>query len=164
MVAVWADQPVEGATSWRAARSAPRLTLVDGTGVVGESRLGPSGGDDVGEVHRGVRAGGGGENGAAAATHPDGRRRVSPKVRRRRLAVAGVAAVVVALALLPQPQAVSAPAPLTANATYVVQPGDTLWSIATRVDPSGDPRPLVARLHAEIGTYAIFPGERIRIP
>ena len=33
---------------------------------------------------------------------------------------------------------------------YVVRPGDTLWSIATRLDPSGDPRPLVAQLEAEV--------------
>ncbi len=113
----------------------------------------------------GALAGGAGEERVPAATpRPAARRRVSPKVRRRRLAAAGVVAVVVTLALLPQPRAVSAPAQLSTDATYVVQPGDTLWTIATRVDPTGDPRPLVARLYAETGTYAIVPGERIRIP
>ena len=35
------------------------------------------------------------------------------------------------------------PAP---RVTYVVQPGDTLWSIARRVAPGQDPRPVVDRL------------------
>ena len=35
------------------------------------------------------------------------------------------------------------PAP---RVTYVVEPGDTLWSIARRVAPGEDPRPVVDRL------------------
>jgi hypothetical protein len=35
------------------------------------------------------------------------------------------------------------PAP---RVTYVVEPGDTLWSIARRVAPGQDPRPVVDRL------------------
>ena len=35
------------------------------------------------------------------------------------------------------------PAP---RVTYVVEPGDTLWSIAHRVAPGQDPRPVVDRL------------------
>ena len=31
----------------------------------------------------------------------------------------------------------------TPRVTYVVQPGDTLWSIANRVAPGQDPRPVV---------------------
>jgi hypothetical protein len=45
-----------------------------------------------------------------------------------------------------------------------VQPGDSLWSIAARVDPSGDPRPLVAKLAAELGSSTVQPGEHITIP
>jgi Tfp pilus assembly protein FimV len=30
--------------------------------------------------------------------------------------------------------------------TYVVEPGDTLWSIARRVEPGHDPRPVVDAL------------------
>ena len=47
---------------------------------------------------------------------------------------------------------------------YTVQPGDTLWSIAERVDPSGDPRPLVARLAAQIGSDTVVPGEQLVLP
>jgi LysM repeat protein len=59
----------------------------------------------------------------------------------------------------------SAPAgALRASGVYVVQPGDTLWSIAQRVDPSGDPRPLVDRLAAQVGTDDVVPGERVTLP
>jgi spore germination protein YaaH len=49
-------------------------------------------------------------------------------------------------------------------ATYTVRPGDSLWSIAERVDPTGDPRPLVAQLAAETGSETVVPGERIVLP
>jgi nucleoid-associated protein YgaU len=47
---------------------------------------------------------------------------------------------------------------------YVVQPGDTLWSIATRLDPGADPRPLVDRLVAAHGSATLHVGEVIRLP
>lgn len=47
---------------------------------------------------------------------------------------------------------------------YVVRPGDTLWSIATRLDPAGDPGPLVARLTAELHTTTLTPGSVIVVP
>ncbi len=100
------------------------------------------------------------------------RRRASGAVRRRRLVLGAVAAALVLLAL---PLHVTAGAPVAGAArpaalgghgpvTYVVRPGDTLWSIAERVDPSADPRPLVARLAAQVGSDAIVPGEQLRVP
>ena len=44
---------------------------------------------------------------------------------------------------------------------YVVQPGDTLWSLARRIQPSGDIRPLVDRLASRHGGTALQPGDRV---
>jgi hypothetical protein len=54
--------------------------------------------------------------------------------------------------------------PLAPGSTYVVQPGDTLWSIATRLDPTGDPRSIVGRLAAETGSETVVVGEHIALP
>jgi LysM repeat protein len=50
--------------------------------------------------------------------------------------------------------------------TYVVRPGDTLWSIATRTSPSVDPR-LVVDAIASANTVdpgALVPGQQLIIP
>jgi hypothetical protein len=47
---------------------------------------------------------------------------------------------------------------------YVVQPGDTLWTIAVKLRPSGDPRPLVDKLVAAHGSTTLHVGERIPLP
>ncbi|MGH9294231.1 MAG: LysM peptidoglycan-binding domain-containing protein [Acidimicrobiales bacterium] len=47
---------------------------------------------------------------------------------------------------------------------YVVRPGDTLWSIASRLQPGGDPRPLVADLESQLGGAALLPGDRLHLP
>ncbi|HEX2192555.1 MAG TPA: LysM domain-containing protein [Acidimicrobiales bacterium] len=57
----------------------------------------------------------------------------------------------------------SAPPPATGEAVTVVEvgPGDSLWSIARRLQPEGDLRPLVDRLAASNGGAAIHAGERL---
>ncbi len=50
------------------------------------------------------------------------------------------------------------------HASYVVRPGDTLWSIAARLDPTGDPRPVVAKLEAQVGGDTVVPGEQLVLP
>ncbi len=113
-----------------------------------------------------------------AATGPS--RRLPARTYRRRQAVA--AGLVVGLVLaawaalgmlgggtLPDPERPSAPASAPASAranaaVYVVQPGDTFWSIARHVKPSADPRPLVDRLVAAHGGTTLHVGERIPIP
>ena len=50
---------------------------------------------------------------------------------------------------------------LPAGAVYVVQPGDTVWSIAHKLDPNGDPRALVDRIVSLNGGAALQPGQRL---
>ncbi len=104
----------------------------------------------------------------------DGRTtRPSVAVRRRRFLLGTVAAgLLVALALLwsgtggslATPGSALAGESVAHGASYVVRPGDTLWSIAVRLDPSGDPRPVVAKLEAEVGGDTVVPGEQLVLP
>lgn len=91
--------------------------------------------------------------------------------RRRRALFLGV--VVVALvtglalpvrALGGAPAAPPSAAHLAGATVYVVQPGDTIWSIAERFDRGGDPRPMAEALARETGSARVVPGERIPIP
>lgn len=46
----------------------------------------------------------------------------------------------------------------------VVRSGDTLWSIARRLQPNGDVRSLVDRLVIANGSSTVWPGDRIAVP
>lgn len=96
--------------------------------------------------------------------------------RRRRLAVLLAALSLFALPALVLAAAgsttatvvpASAPAPLPAappaRTVYVVQPGDTLWSIAHKLEPQADPREVVDRLVELNGGAALHPGQRLRL-
>ncbi len=48
--------------------------------------------------------------------------------------------------------------------SVVVQQGDTYWSIARDLDPSGDIRPLVADLQEANSNQPLVPGQRLSIP
>ena len=103
---------------------------------------------------------------------PAGRR--SAATRRRRLVLGTVAAGLLAALALPwsgtggRPLATPGPAQagnaLAPHAVYVVRAGDTLWSIAERLDPTGDPRPVVAQLSAQLDSDTVVPGERVVLP
>jgi hypothetical protein len=46
-------------------------------------------------------------------------------------------------------------------ASVVVEPGDTLWSVAEELAPGRDPRQVVDAIAAARGTSVIVPGETI---
>jgi hypothetical protein len=91
--------------------------------------------------------------------------------RRRRIAVAVLAVVTLLAARMllgalgggalasPEP---AAPA-LIGQSSYVVQPGDTLWSVARSLQPRADPRPLVDRLAAHRHGAPLRVGERLAL-
>jgi hypothetical protein len=60
-------------------------------------------------------------------------------------------------------------APKTASATpdrptsYVVQPGDTIWSVARRLKPEGDLRPVVDELVSANGGAALEVGQILQL-
>jgi len=87
--------------------------------------------------------------------------------RRRRLAVAALVLGLVAGLASMGHQADASRTPEAAAAdsvTYVVQPGDTLWSIANMLSPGGDPRPLVHELDAIAGGALLQPGQLLIFP
>jgi len=110
--------------------------------------------------------------GVGAPMHPvrPPRRRVSAEVRRRRtlLAMMGLGLALLALPL----GGFGGPSHITESALaatghpviYTVKAGDSLWSIAQRVDPTGDPRPIVSQLATQLGTYTVVPGEQLTLP
>lgn len=102
-------------------------------------------------------------------------RRPSAAVYARRRLVAGLLAVVALASLVTLAGqvavslgGVSASAPersAPAPRTVVVEPGDTLWSLARQLQPEGDVRPLVrALVRANGGTAYLEVGTRIAVP
>jgi len=47
---------------------------------------------------------------------------------------------------------------------YVARPGDTLWSIASELQPGGDPRPLVASFERQLHGAELVPGDELKLP
>ncbi|HXQ63021.1 MAG TPA: LysM peptidoglycan-binding domain-containing protein [Acidimicrobiales bacterium] len=94
-------------------------------------------------------------------------------VRRRHILLAAVAVGLLVALAVPWGgkggNGLASPGPipgttLSAHTVYVVQPGDTLWSIAERLAPQGDPRPAVTTLSEQLGGDTVTPGERLLLP
>jgi hypothetical protein len=86
--------------------------------------------------------------------------------RRRRAAVAGLLLVALALAslalqLLGGSDGGHAAAHPVARVSVVVAPGDSVWSIASDLAPTSDPRPVVDAIVAANGGSSLVPGQRL---
>lgn len=102
-------------------------------------------------------------------------RRLHPSVYRRRRLVAVLLLVTVVALLSTLLTAVTGPggagdgtavgagAP-SGPATYVVRHGDSLWSVARDLQPSGDVRPLVDALADANGGPVVRPGDVLVLP
>ncbi|MGD0742712.1 MAG: LysM peptidoglycan-binding domain-containing protein [Acidimicrobiales bacterium] len=109
-----------------------------------------------------------GEDGPSV--HTAGRSRLPGARSAARRRAAGLVATLVALAGLWAGAGAlratqDAPAGAAGHAVvYVVRPRDTLWAIATRLDPAADPEQVVAVLAAELHGAPLRPGAVLTIP
>ena len=87
------------------------------------------------------------------------------RVRRRRLTLTVSLTLVAAAWAGPAVRALGLPEQPTriARSSYVVREGDTLWTIARRLAPGSDPRPVVDLLSAMNGVDAgrLVPGQTL---
>ena len=115
-------------------------------------------------------------SGRPAPSQATGQRRVAARrqaaiYRRRRLAALGVAVLaaatlwLVAHALLTAASGRPGPSLRPAAAhTWVVRPGDTAWRIALASGATGDIRPVVDAIEAQVGGRPLQVGERVTVP
>jgi len=99
------------------------------------------------------------------------------RIRRRRLAVLVAAVVLAAVTALAVqaiaglarvddstgPEAVELQPVPVAGQRYIVQPGDTLWSIATEIAPDDDPRAVVDALRDANGGPELQVGDELTL-
>ena len=90
------------------------------------------------------------------------------RVRRRRLVAIAIALGVLGVLSGPVANAVGVGGAAAARParTYVIRPGDTLWSIARRSSPSTDPRLVVGAISDanDLDPAALVPGQQLVIP
>jgi hypothetical protein len=101
--------------------------------------------------------------------------RLERRTRRRRVSVAVALGMTALLLVLPlralgtvtvsgQQTPGGTPAGLMDGFTYVVQPGDSLASIAHRINSSGDQAAMIAAMAKEVGSTVVVPGEHLVLP
>ena len=86
---------------------------------------------------------------------------------RRRLIVTLTAAAIASTWAVPAMRALGTDRAVPVSSTrYVVRPGDTLWAIAERLSPGGDPRPLVDAIAGANGVDPghLVPGQTLLVP
>lgn len=98
---------------------------------------------------------------------------MAPVYRRRRIVAALALATVIVLAVMAAEvgrdlaAGWAAPVPATIEGRTVVveaAPGDTLWTVARRVRPTGDVRPVVEAMLSERGSAELQVGDAVRVP
>lgn len=99
-----------------------------------------------------------------------GRRSIGPRLTRRGrllivLVMAGVLFAAFSIGRASTDAAVT-PRPAAAVPTVVVHPGDTLWSLARRIDRGADPRVTVDQLQRlnRLRPGPLIPGRRLTVP
>ena len=100
---------------------------------------------------------------------PRSARRHRPAVYHRRRVLAALAGLALALTVARAGAALGGSSLASAERLphvqrVVVQPGDSLWSIAARVAPGHDPRAIVDTLGRRLGTSTLVPGETLSVP
>lgn len=99
-----------------------------------------------------------------AARNPSPMRTRAQAFRRRRLfavLLSGVLFVMAARTGVALGSSTGGAAEPTPPVEYVVEPGDTLWTIASALDPDRDPREVVDALVVVRGNSPLQPGETI---
>jgi hypothetical protein len=96
-------------------------------------------------------------------------RRASHAVYRRRRVLAALVGLGLVLAVARAGGAfgdpsLAVPEHLPHVQQIVVEPGDTFWSIAQRIDPGHDPRPLVDAMIDAHGSATLRAGEMLTVP
>lgn len=109
---------------------------------------------------RGLRSG--------ASSGRSARRAAAPSLRMTRRGRLVVLAVALMVVLLPGAWRAMATAQIEGPATVTVsvQPGDTLWGIASAIDPGADPRALIAEIRElnALTSSGLVPGQVLVVP
>ncbi len=97
-----------------------------------------------------------------------GRSRLRMTARGRAVLLVLIAIPVVAIALVLGLSAGGATATSSSTplSTVTVQPGQTLWQLATKIAPQSDPRDVINDIMSvnRLATAALQPGEKLEIP